>query len=52
MIPKDEGMYIINLDDSTGPGTHWGAVISDMSDRAIYFDSFGLSPPQEIVRCA
>ena len=49
MIPKDEGMYIINLDDSTGPGTHWVALISDISDKAIYFDSFGLPPTQEIV---
>ena len=49
MISKDDGMYIINLDDSTGPGTHWVALISDISDKAIYFDSFGLPLPQEIL---
>ena len=32
MISKDEGMYIINLDNSTGPGTHWVVLISDMSN--------------------
>ena len=49
MIPKDEGMYIINLDDSIGPGTQWVALISDINDIALYFDSFGLPPPQEII---
>ena len=41
---------IVNLDDSTGPGTHWVAY-AKRRDRVIYFDSFGnLQPPRELVR--
>ena len=37
---------IINLDNSTGAGTHWVAYAID--PRAIvYFDSYGLAPPSE-----
>jgi hypothetical protein len=37
---------IINLDNSTGAGTHWVAYAID--PRAIvYFDSYGLAPPIE-----
>ena len=41
---------IINLDNSTGPGTHWVAY-AKRGNRAIYFDSFGnLRPPNELVQ--
>ena len=41
---------IVNLDDTTGPGTHWVAY-AKRSNRVVYFDSFGnLRPPQELVR--
>ena len=40
--------FIINLDDTEGPGTHWVAV--KMSKGHInYFDSFGLQPTQVLV---
>ena len=42
-------MYIIVLDDSKGPGTHWIAMISDFEVEAIYFDLFGLPPPDEVI---
>lgn len=42
------GFYICNLDDNTGPGTHWVTFL--ISDKhAVYFDPFGLSPPKEVV---
>ncbi|CAL1672694.1 unnamed protein product [Lasius platythorax] len=41
---------IVNLDNTTGPGTHWVAY-AKRGNRAIYFDSFGnLRPPNELVR--
>lgn len=41
---------IINLDNSSGPGTHWVAY-KKTGTSVIYFDSFGnLQPPQEIVK--
>lgn len=40
---------IVNLDSSSGPGTHWVAYYKN--DKHIeYFDSFGnLQPPTEII---
>ena len=40
--------FIINLDNTEGPGTHWVAV-KKTTDFVNYFDSFGLQPPQELV---
>lgn len=40
---------IINLDDKTGPGTHWVAYRKNGSN-VNYFDSFGdLQPPEELM---
>ena len=40
-----EGCYIMNLDNSKGPGTHWVAV----SMKYIkYFDPFGVPPPDKV----
>ena len=40
---------IVNLDDNTGPGTHWVAYRKRGTD-VIYFDSFGnLQPPLELM---
>ena len=39
---------IINLDVSTGPGTHYVSYFKKGNDK-IYFDSFGIKPPDEIV---
>ena len=41
---------IINLDKSSGPGTHWVAYFKD-GKTVKYFDSFGnLQPPKQIRR--
>lgn len=41
---------IVNLDDASGPGTHWVAYAKRGND-SIYFDGFGnLRPPREIER--
>ena len=39
---------ILNLDDSSGKGTHWVAWTKNKSDKW-YFDSYGLSPPTELI---
>ena len=41
-------MYIINLDSKIGPGTHWVSVIIE-PNKLLYFDSFGLIPPYELI---
>lgn len=43
------GFYICNLDKKTGSGTHWTAFYA-IDDYILYFDSFGLPPPKEIVK--
>ena len=46
--PKIPETGIINLDDNTGPGTHWvGYAIYTSSIN--YFDSYGLPPPREFI---
>lgn len=46
-IWKNE-MGIVNLDNTTGPGTHW-VCYKKLNDIVYYFDSFGnLPPPQEL----
>ena len=43
------GSYIINMEDSdVGNGTHWIMIRVFPTKEVIYFDSFGLSPPQQI----
>jgi hypothetical protein len=44
------GSYIINLENSSGGGTHWTYLRIFGDKKVVYFDSFGLPPPQEIVR--
>ena len=39
---------ILNLDDTTGSGTHWVAWYKN-GDEKKYFDSYGLQPPNELV---
>lgn len=43
------GNYVINLDDSNGSGTHWTCLILTKT-HSIYFDSFGFSLPNDILR--
>ena len=38
---------IMNLDDTSGDGTHWVEWFKRGNDK-FYFDSFGLSPPTEL----
>ena len=40
--------FIINLDNTEGPGTH-SVAIKISKDHINYFDSFGMQPPQELV---
>ena len=40
--------YIINLDDQSGGGTHW-VMLYNVGDNCIYFDSFGVDPPEEVL---
>jgi len=41
---------IVNLDDTTGPGTHWIAC-AKRNNCVVYFDSFdNLRSPKELVR--
>lgn len=48
--PSNYESAIINLDDSSGPGTHWVAYMKNKL-KVIYYDSFGnLPPPIELVR--
>jgi hypothetical protein len=46
--PKRVECGILNLGDSQGNGTHWTAWIKN-NQRKYYFDSYGLTPPQELV---
>jgi hypothetical protein len=39
---------IVNLDSTTGDGTHWVGYYTNNSTN-IYFDSYGLDPPTELV---
>ena len=47
--PRKKECGILNLDDTTGSGTHWVAWYKDNNDK-YYFDSYGLQPPVELVR--
>src|SRR5678815_4901063 len=40
---------MLNLDDSNGKGLHWTCWIKRAKDK-IYFDSYGLAPPTELVK--
>ena len=40
---------ILNLDDTSGNGTHWVAWWKAKNEK-YYFDSFGIQPPNELVK--
>ena len=49
-VPRKHESAIVNLDTSTGEGTHW-VCYKKRGGRVRYFDSFGdLRPPPELVR--
>ena len=41
---------IVNLDKSSGPGTHWVAIFLKDVSHAYYFDSYGQPPPPIIAK--
>lgn len=45
-LPRERG--IVNLDDEANPGSHWTAYQA-CPESLLYFDSYGLPPPQELV---
>ena len=45
--PKRNECAIVNLDDTSGDGTHWVAWFK-RGDKKWYFDSFGLPSPTEL----
>ena len=46
--PKKKECGILNLDDTSGLGTHWVAWYKNETEKK-YFDSYGLQPPNELV---
>ena len=42
--------YIVNLDDKHGEGTHWILIYNVKDKDCIYFDSFGIDPPEEVLK--
>src|SRR6218665_2885486 len=48
-VPREKECGILNLDGCTGGGTHWVAWIKRASEK-LYFDSYGLPPPKEILK--
>src|SRR5207244_10264516 len=43
----DESL-ILNMDESSGNGTHWTSLLVT-KNCSFYFDSFGLPPPKEVI---
>jgi hypothetical protein len=48
MKPKQNECGIFNLNTSKEPGSHWVCWFKRGNNR-LYFDSYGLVPPQELV---
>ena len=46
---KQNECGVVNLDSIKGPGTHYVCYYKNKSTH-IYFDSFGLPPPQELIK--
>ena len=47
--PYKKECGIVNFDKSDGPGTHWVAWYKNGKTK-IYFDSYGVQPPIEVIR--
>ena len=47
--PNTKECGIVNFDEIDGPGTHWVAWYKN-SNTKIYFDSYGVQPPIEVVK--
>lgn len=48
-LPKKPFGMVINLDPSWKAGSHWTALYLPEFGSAMYFDSFGLRPPESII---
>ena len=57
MVMRDEitdnmdGLYLMNLDEREGKGTHWVGFFHNKESKGpqtFYFDPLGLPPPQEL----
>jgi hypothetical protein len=48
ILPKPFGI-VVNLDPSWQSGSHWVAVYAPETGPLIYFDSFGLVPPENLL---
>lgn len=46
-IKKSDAIYIVNLDDSEGSGSHWASLVV-YNNEAFYIDSYGVYPPDQI----
>ena len=46
--PKKNECGILNLDDTSGEGTHWVAWYRK-NGKNFYFDSYGIQPPNELI---
>lgn len=40
--------YCVNLDSSRGEGTHWTLLYNCRPKVVIYFDSYGMPPPEQV----
>lgn len=49
-ITPENKFYIVNMDDSKGPGSHWVLVYNCRPKQIMYFDSYGVPPPEEVLR--
>jgi len=47
--PKRMECGVLNLDDTSGNGTHWVAWYRDDGEN-YYFESYGIQPPDELKR--
>lgn len=48
--PQSKECGILNHDPLRGPGTHWTCWFKTTTTK-MYFDSYGLPPPSEMVNC-
>jgi chemotaxis signal transduction protein len=48
--PKTKQIIIVNLSKKGTYGTHWVGIINKGIKETIYFDSFAVSPPEEVLK--
>ena len=48
--PNNKECGIVNLDKSGGSGTHWVAWYKNGKNKKVYFDSYGVQPPVEVIK--